>query len=486
MTMTRSTLTLVLLLGIIGLLTGVLIDHLLLWSCVIILTLKVFRTPLPLWCGLGIVVLTSWYGHNTWVTNIASQTAAHQTIGETNVGIVTLDIVSYPEAKGSKTTFVGTYSLGNKQFLIRTQVQGSIDALPGDRVSGTLRTTIPTSFDDSPFDYPAYLAKDGIFLMGNLSQPTVAVVSSPPPLYYFWLLRRELQDSIFRLWPGDNGALVAGILLGTKEGLSPHLTESLQVTGLSHIIAISGYNITIIILCAFSLLQPFPKKVQICLAILFIICFALFVGGSAAVVRASIMGIIGLVALSVERKSIAINSLLLSGLVMGLWNPLTLVYDIGFQLSFGAVFGLLYAEPILARWFFFVPRVLGIYEGLVCTIAALTTTLPITIYYFGVISMVSPLANIIIGPLVPISMLVSFLGLLTSYIPLLWICSLPLIIVTKLLLEIAILCIHVQASIPFASITLPWFPPWWFLIISYAGIFVFLRHFNMRLVSVNH
>lgn len=472
--MTRSLLTQCLLSTLLGIAAGLLPSFWILWLSLYMLICTILGKHLPhIGFSLSLLAISFFYGLNYSSHVVQSAEDSAKIIESSEAS--TIEVSSFPEKKDLGTRFVGMATLAGQPIKVLFTSSTPLSLLPGDRVEGRIRLKVPKSSDDSVFDYKEYLRKDNIYLLGDLWNGKVLHSGQSGFMYSFWVLRKTLQEQIFHQWSGDNGALVAGILLGTKEGLSDHLTQSLQITGLAHIIAISGYNITIIIIAVFAVLKPLPKKIQILMAIVFIICFSLFVGGSAAVVRASIMGIIGLFAMYTERSNTVLNGLLMSGVVMSLWNPYTLVYDIGFQLSFAAVFGLIYAEPIIGRYLHFVPRQFGIYESLACTLSAQVTTLPITLYYFGKLSFVSPLANLLVSPFVPMSMLTSFIALLSSFIPFFTIISDIFTFITTMLLSSCIALIHMCADIPFASKQLDGnFSPW-FLIISYLIIFFTLR-----------
>jgi competence protein ComEC len=139
--------------------------------------------------------------------------------------------------------------------------------------------------------------------------------------------------------------------------------------------------------------------------------------------------------------------------VMLLWNPKMLWYDAGFQLSFLAVIGLLETAPYLERWMQRVPQTLGLREALTLTIAAQMFAVPWVIAQFGLLSLISPVANILVAPLIPPAMLFGFLGTTISFVffPLGqiiafvgWGCMALILVITETL-----------ASLPFAAVQIP-------------------------------
>ena len=209
---------------------------------------------------------------------------------------------------------------------------------------------------------------------------------------------------------------MAGLLTGSRKGIPADLMESFNATGLTHIIAISGYNITIVIAIMSSLLFWLPLRWRFVPSILAIAIFTLFVGASAAVVRAAIMGILGLIALRSERISNVRLTLLWTAFFMLLWNPKYLWYDAGFQLSFLSVIGLVEIGPKLERYFTKVPQLLGIREALQMTVAAQISTAPLILFLFGRVSLISPIANVLVAPAIPFAMLFGFVGTALSFV----------------------------------------------------------------------
>ena len=143
---------------------------------------------------------------------------------------------------------------------------------------------------------------------------------------------------------------------------------------------------------------------------LIIIIFTIMTGASASVVRASIMGLVLLFANGYGRLYDSRNSLLLAGAVMIYQNPLILRFDVGFQLSFLAVMGLLYIYPFLNNKFHKIPELWKLKELTLMTISAQIAVAPSLIYYFNQFSFLSLPANILILPLVPFAMLIGFMS----------------------------------------------------------------------------
>jgi competence protein ComEC len=264
------------------------------------------------------------------------------------------------------------------------------------------------------FDYRSSLAKSGIYsqiYFPSYGVPTdirvpVAVRLKRPLI----AIRNTVNEAIARAVPQPEAGYLSGIVLGMRSGIGPELADAFSRTGTSHILAVSGYNITIVAGALLAMLAPFGRRRSFWMTIAGIIIFIVMVGASASVVRAGIMGILALTARHVGRQSHAGTALLLAGVVMTAQNPLMLRWDVGFQLSCLAVIGIIYLEPLIR------PLLMRImYEPLAAmtatTLTAQVFVLPVLLYYFGVFAVYTLPVNLLVLPLVPLAMA---LGLATG------------------------------------------------------------------------
>ena len=300
----------------------------------------------------------------------------------------------------------------------------------GERVR--LRGHLKTPPENEEFSYRQYLALHGIHAYMPDAVATHIRLGAPggskwkAALYAF---KERSLENIYRIFPDPEASLLAGILLGVDTGMSDELQQAFKDTGTAHIIAISGFNITIIAGLFISLFgRIFGKRRGAPVAIAGIALYTLLVGADAAVVRAAIMGSFALLARQAGRRVNGLNMLALVAGIMAALNPLVL-WDIGFQLSFAATLGLvLYADPFTEAFIRvaakFIPyarakRLAGpVGEYLLLTLAAQLTTLPIMAYHFGRVSLVSFIANPFILPVQPAVMILSGAALLLSHISL--------------------------------------------------------------------
>ena len=282
----------------------------------------------------------------------------------------------------------------------------------------------PTNFEDSTFNYKKYLAKQNIWSI--CSAPKIKVLPGNSGNFLVKIMLRfktKIEANISRLWPQPDSSLIAGILYGSRSSLPRDLTENFSRTGVSHIIAVSGYNVSIIIVALHGLLIYLGlfRKQSFWLLVLLIIAFVFFTGASASVVRAGVMALVTLVAQHIGRMSAIGRVLVYTCVIMLVSNPYMLVWDAGFQLSFLATVGLVYLSPIIKEIFdkrFNIKNALlsGLLEVFITTMAAIIITLPLIMYQFGRVSLVAPVVNMLILWSMPWLMLFGFLALVLSFV----------------------------------------------------------------------
>ena len=321
------------------------------------------------------------------------------------------------------------HPVGNDRFipvtgLLLTRVSTSTSYHYGDRLR--LQGHLETPPENEDFSYRDYLAHRGIY--SYLAYPTSSLLQQGQgnPIYAaLYAFRQNALDVVYSLFPDPEASLLAGILLGVQSGIPQQVQEAFRLTGTSHIIVISGFNITIIagmFTLVFSRLFGIYKGAIA--AALGIILYTLLVGANAAVVRAAILGLLTLLGHLVGRRQAGLNSLTFVAGVMAFITPYVL-WDVSFQLSFAATLGImLYAEP-MSEWFirtasrYITPekavRLAGpIGEYFLLTLAAQLTTLPLMIYYFKRLSLTALIANPLVLPAQPPLMVLGGLSVLTG------------------------------------------------------------------------
>jgi len=250
--------------------------------------------------------------------------------------------------------------------------------------------------------------------------------------------------------------LANGLVLGSRGGFDHNMRNEFINTGTIHIIALSGYNVTIVAEGVIKVLGLFlSPTLSIIFGIIVIILFILLAGACSTAIRAGIMASIALFARITGRKYDAGRGLVVAGLLMIAYDP-RVVTDISFQLSFIATFGVLFITPKVIGWVKFIPMRFGLRELVATTLGATIAVLPLLLYSTGVLSIVSIPANILILPFIPLTMLLVFitgmLGLISTIL------SIPFAYLSQLSLSYILGMIHFFASFPFASLTISHFP----------------------------
>jgi competence protein ComEC len=326
------------------------------------------------------------------------------------------------------------------------------------RVSGLLMS--PPVSDD--FDYRRYLAARGIHSL--MRRPSIEMVDSGGG-HPFWralyAFRARGGQVLNRILPEPAASLTNGMVLGIEGGIPEKVDDAFKATGTSHLIVISGSNIAFLSGALIAALGArLPKRRAVLLAAPAILVYVLLVGADPPALRAGVMGLVGLGAVFFGRRGTAYVSLCAAGLVMLALNPLTL-WDVGFQLSFLTSLGLiLFSKPLTSALLTLLrahlpverakrlTRALG--ATLIVTLAAQATVLPLILFYFGRLSPVSLLANMLVLPVQPAILAGGIAALLGGLVwqPL----GQALATVPWLFLTYTWQVVKVTAALPFASV----------------------------------
>ncbi|MBN2585575.1 ComEC family competence protein [Patescibacteria group bacterium] len=326
------------------------------------------------------------------------------------------------------------------------------------------------------FDYAGYLARFGIH--ATMDYPVIEVTEP----FVGSLLLRDLYIVKHRLikagqsaLPEPAAGLLSGLLFGVKSDLPASLSDNFNRVGLTHIIALSGFNITIIATSLLWLLRFLPLRWRFGLAMAVILLFVLMTGASPSVTRAAIMGILVLLAGLTGRLADSGIALLLAAVAMLLGNPLVLYYDVGFQLSFVATLGIIYLSPVFEDIFKKTPHWLRGY--LSPTLAALVFSTPLLVYQFERLSLIAPLSNLLALPVIALAMGLGFAAIAGSliYPPIGLVIGLLAVWPLNYIIGVA----NVLASLPVASIAVKVSSAWW-VVIAYAILGVSLAFRQSR------
>jgi ComEC/Rec2-related protein len=275
-----------------------------------------------------------------------------------------------------------------------------------------------------------------------------------------WLLniRQGFINAIKQLESFGEANFALGLVLGEKQDLPTSLINNLQNTGTSHLIALSGFNISILIFALFATLRLISPKFAFSVTSISILGFILMTGAPTSVVRAGIVGEFLILATILGRQNDSGLILLWSLFFIGLLSPFALVYDISLQLSFAAFLGIVYLAPLVAEKL----KALGFIGGILSqTVGAVIFTLPLIAYYFGKISLIAVLPNILVVSVLP---LVSYLIILAGisfylFMPL----AAALAFISQVFLDYMLWVINYFGSLKFSAVQLKIMHAYWFL-----------------------
>ncbi len=298
-------------------------------------------------------------------------------------------------------------------------------------ITGKLKT--PADFGD--FNYKNYLLKDGVYsvmdfpkteLISRFASSSFGQLGFEKVLF----VKQKLRESIRQIYLPPESLVIEGTILGDSSALTQELKDQLNITGLRHIIAVSGTHIIILssILMYLFLFLGFWRGQAFYGSIAFIWLYILLTGLPASGIRAGIMATLFLFAQKIGRNAGGERIIVMSCALMLLINPLLLFYDIGFQLSFLAVLGLIYLQKPINEFLKFIVSFIknkinkakkpqkenekldSIFNMVSATLSAQIFTIPIMLYNFGNISFIAPITNILVLPIVEYLMIFGFLS----------------------------------------------------------------------------
>jgi competence protein ComEC len=421
--------------------------------------------------------------------NVADYTFSKESILDEKVGekMTLQGQVIEPPDKREKSIFL---NIRTETDLVLVSIDKYQDVSYGDIVEVTGVIKVPENFVTDlgrVFNYEGYLKAKGIKYQINFGELNILETKRGnkfiTELYEF---KQIFLEKLEVLIPEPEVALGEGLLLGVKQALGDELETAFRKTGIIHVVVLSGYNIMLVVSFVMYLFSHFfTTKVRTVIGILSISIFAILVGLSATVIRASIMASLWLFVKSSGRIYVALRGLIVAATVMVIINPYLLAYDASFQLSFLATLGLILISPDLEKFFQNIIPFTKIREIFVATLATQITVLPLLLYLIGEFSIVALVVNVIVLPVVPISMLLTFLTGLLSFgsLTLAGLLSVPTYYSLLYINEIAIWF----AKLPFSAYTIPSFP-FYLVVVTYSILFILmfiLKHKKQKFIEIN-
>jgi len=368
------------------------------------------------------------------------------------------DVIEEPKETESGTSFVVRLVATSSASRLKmyASILGNSDIRYGDRVSIT-RKLVSVQEEKVPDYWKTYLKTQGIgYEVKNARLTFIEHGHGNPLLTKLFSIKQFVISKIERSIPEPEAALLSGILLGARSTLGKELSDQFNKVGVSHIIALSGFNITIIataIMYLFAQITFVPMTFGIYASGMVIILFVLMTGASASASRAAVMALILLLARREGRTYDAGAALIVAAVCMVLWNPFVLMNDFGFQLSFLAAVGIIWLMPLLEEKAKHIPKLYGLREVLLGTIAAEAMVMPLIIYKTGVVSLISLIANALILPVLPPLMALGGLFVIVALLG--YHLALPFAWLTFLTLGYVIAVVDFLYQVPYAFIIIP-------------------------------
>ncbi|MBY0376518.1 ComEC family competence protein [Patescibacteria group bacterium] len=378
---------------------------------------------------------------------------------------LTGEIIDEPDQRENNQKITVETELQGQKTKILMSVGLGEDLKYGDAIKFSGKLQKPENFlpdQGKTFDYINYLRKDGIYYLVNYGSVEVTSHSNGSFIKsaLFNIKEKFLEKMSFAISSPEN-LLMGGLILGEKSQFDQSLRKSFVDTGTIHIVALSGYNVTIVaewIMQLFSRISFVPKNFGIGFGIFSIILFILMTGGSSTAIRAGIMAILALVARATGRNYDVARALILAGVFMILLNPLLLVYDVSFQLSFIATVAVIFLAPRIEKYFKWVPEFFQLRDIVTVTCAAYIFVAPFILYEMGNFSLVALPANILILPFIPFTMM---LGFITGFAGLVWYgFGVPIGFISYIFLRYELAVIAFFSHLPFAAFSISNFPLW--------------------------
>ncbi len=400
------------------------------------------------------------------------------------------EVVTQPVVKNGKQSFYLRADSVSTGMLMRVSLADLPELHWRDKV--LLSGTLVTPENTESFNYADYLMKDHVYwVLDRASLITMKAAGGDYGSVLWWLMwiRGGFLEKVYEVYGEPAGGIVAGLLIGEKANIESGILKDFQTTGLTHILAISGFNISLIINIISFMVAKRGKWNRYIVTMSLISAFVVITGASASVLRAAVMGGMVLTVKTLGRSSQILKIILLSGVLLVMINPRILDFDISFQLSFFATMSLiLYADRIeklfaggeteddwkLSKWQRLGSAVRNfIKDGILTTLAAQVMTLPIIFYSFGTISLISPLANLLVGPLIPAIMFCGFVAVMLGFLNV-FVAGLVGGVAT-MLINLMLWIVSTLARFPMASLSLGKGEVWLAILYYLAVIIVFHR-----------
>jgi len=293
-----------------------------------------------------------------------------------------------------------------------------------------------------------YFIKEGLY--GTIAYPKFVLTHEwqGSQLKNFMInTKQKIMNTFLTVLPRDEATLLAGLTIGAKGEFPDELTEAFRKSGTTHLVALSGYNIMIVVSVLMAIFIRVLKRNYAVVATIFcIFLFTFFAGAESSLVRAAILGCIGMIAGEVGRIYDIRQAVVVAAVGMVLINPFVLIFDIGFQLSFAAFLAIAYCSPALCEFFRISEKTNNYIKPIIDSLSAQLMTFPIIAMQFGITSFVGIIATFAVMEFVPFTMAFGFISAGISFISTL-VAEIPLFLV-GILLKFELFLIRIFGLVP--------------------------------------
>ena len=372
---------------------------------------RFFVASLWVWVAVGIMVIGYFWPKVFWL--LAAVTA----------GVILAFYRSSQELNGEEYI---------RQFYSQTViVSGRIDGDPETDESGTKIKLTDLKFGEegvavsgglyvSEYRNEDLARGDNVVLKGKLTEgfgtyagymykPSIEKILKPEPGDWVLMVRNWFAERVRGLVSEPQVNLGLSYLLGMKAGLPDDLSENLRTVGLVHIVVASGAHLSILVEIARKIFGKLSRFAGLLFSVIFVVFFMAMVGWTPSIMRAGVMTILTLLAWYVGRKFAPWRIILIVAAGTLLVNPMFII-NLGWLLSFASFAGIMILGPRLTKFFYGEKKPGFVAEIIITTLAATLMTLPIILYYYGTVSLVSVVANLLILPTLPYAMGLVFLS----------------------------------------------------------------------------
>lgn len=385
--------------------------------------------------------------------------------------------------KAPEERFSGMHAVVQPEFVSEGRIllttRDTFDVRYSDVVILRGKLERPGVFED--FNYEEFLAKDGIYAI--MREPAVEIKQretyshgGEKEMAVIFMLKTKFRNVLEEHLSPRHSSVMVEMLLGDKDVMSDDLAENLNAAGLRHVIAISGMHIAIltVYVMSFLIFLGLWRHQAFYVTLILMVFYVILTGAQPSALRAGVMGGMFLLGEQIGRQYAALRALIFSATGMLLLNPLLLARDVGFQLSFLAVLGMIVLLPLVLS---FLPKKMPGRQLLAMTIAAQIFTFPVLMWSFGQISVVSIISNMLIVPVVPLLMGLGFLLMIGGAIlaPLGVLLSFPVALLAQYVLWV----VDAFSTLPFATVQIEHISFIW-LAFLYIPIGLFYWKFRKR------